>query len=287
MAEIRKVYPDMFDQLYPGLLETLDSRRSEQEWRRIFYPGWSTPEEHVGYALASRGRLVAFLGLLYSEVHVGKSPARLCNVTSWIAEEGYQSESISLLLPIRKALGYTFTNMSGEHHVREIFRRFGFSTLEESTTIFRPPFSVRGFRRQEGIRLVSNPELIGASLGDREAQIFSDHSPYAYHLLAQSDVGPDCYCIYTIRRRRGLRTALFHHMAEPETFVFALPNLRAFLFRRHGAVIAECDTRFLQGIEAPSSHTIPREFPRLFKSDSLRAEQVPNTYSEVVLLDLE
>ena len=74
---------------------------------------------------------------------------------------------------------------------------------------------------------------------------------------------------------------------DVEQFVAGLPAVRAHLFRRHRAVIAECDGRLVEGIDLPASLTIRREFPRLYRSERLEPREVPNLYSEIMLLNLE
>jgi hypothetical protein len=286
VAEILKVYPDMFGAVYPHLLRALDPTRPEAEWRPLFRPGWQSPEEHVGYALSDGGRLVGFVGLLFSEVWLEGRAEKLCNVTSWIVEERYRGEGVTLLLPVRKASGYTVTNMSGEPHVREIFQRLGFDTLEESTAIMRPPLSPRGYRIPKGLRILTDPADFPHVLAEIDLRIYADHAPYARHLVAVSGEG-SCYGVFSVRRRRRLRTALFHHLSDPATFVRALPSIRRHLFRRYGVVLAECDARLLAGVEVPAGFQIKREFPRLFRSSTLNAASVPNLYSEVILLNLE
>lgn len=280
------MYPDMFEAVYPGLLGKLDPARPEAEWRSLFRPGWRSPEEHVGYALSEGGRLVGFVGLLFAMAPVGERTEKLCNVTSWIVEDRYRGEAITLLLPVRKARGLTVTNMSGEPHVREIFRRLGFGTLEASTAIMPPPFSPGAYRRPKDVRILTKPEEFSHVLPDIEMRIYEDHAPYARHLVALSGRG-SCYGIFAVRRRRRLRTALFHHVSDPGTFVSALPSIRGHLFRRYGVVLVECDARLLAGMEVPASFRIKRAFPRLFRSSALDAPSVPNLYSEVILLDLE
>lgn len=213
LARLLKVYPDMFGQVYPGLLKILDPARPEQEWRALFRPGWKSPEEHVGYALAEGERLVAFLGLLFAEIPGESGPEKLCSLTSWVAHEDFRRESVSLLLPLRRETGYTITNMSGEAHVREVFRRLGFRMLEDRTTIFPPALSPRRWRRARGLRIHREEGAIRATLDGTQGQTYQDHAPYGRHLVVEGDEGY-CYALYHVRRRRGLRTALFHHVSH-------------------------------------------------------------------------
>jgi hypothetical protein len=58
------------------------------------------------------------------------------------------------------------------------------------------------------------------------------------------------------------------------------------LWRRYRAVLAECDSRLLRQVTIPGSRTKMFLIPRLFHSDRLTPEQIPNLYSELILLNL-
>ena len=288
-TDIRKVYPDMFEETYSSLLRDLDPDRPKEEWRRIFEPGWPSPEEHVGYGLFAGNQMVGFAGLLFAEMDIAGRPERLCNFSSWVAKEEYRRDSISLLLPLRSLGDYTVTNMSATPQVQEIFRRLGFAVLDEYTTVVRP--SLRFGRWGEGGRFEVRFESkeIERALGGGLGKIHADHARYGGHMVVESDEGIS-YCMYTLRRRRRLRTALFHYISNPDLFVRGIRAVRARLLRRHRAVLVEWDSRLLVGREIPGSFRIHRSQlppPRLFKSESLGKEAVPNLYSELILLNLE
>lgn len=289
MTDIRPVYPDMFEEVHGSLLVRLDSRRPKEEWRRLFDPGWARPEEHVGKALYDGDRMVAFLGMLFAECVSGGRSQRLCNVHSWIAEDGYRRDAIALVLGLRGEGRYTVTNLSPEPHVRDIFLRLGFRVLEQEVLIMRPPLSPAGFMAPRGARTTWGAEAIAPLLDPEQSRLHEDHRPYARHVVIETRRGL-CYALYHIRRRRRIRTALLHHMSEPAVFVDALPAVRAHLFKRHGALMIEADPRLLRGVTVPCSFRIRRRYPRLFKPAGPSGEGapvVPNLYSELVLLNLE
>jgi hypothetical protein len=183
---IERVYPEMIPEIHRELLTLLDPNRTESEWRQILDPGWDRKEDYVGYLLRSGGKPVAFVGLLFGSMALAGSRERLCNITSWIAKPDHAAESVALLMPLRGLKDYTLTNMSGAHHVRAIFNRLGFRTLEDGTTIMRPPLSPDAFRTPPGVRIASDARDVRVLLGNRDAPIFVDHAPFANHIAMET-----------------------------------------------------------------------------------------------------
>lgn len=288
-ADIRKVYPDMFEETYSSLLHAMDPDRPKEEWQRIFEPGWPSPEEHVGYGLFAGEEMVGFAGFLFAEMSLGGETQKLCNFTSWVAKEEYQAESVALLLPLRSLHGYTITNFSPTPKVQEVFKRLGYQLLDEYTTVARPTFGFGGRAGRGRFEILTEPREIEKTLDEELGRVYQDHAPYGHHMVVQSEEGYS-YGIFTLRRRRRLRTALFHHLTSPAVFVSAIPAIRAHLFRRYRGVLLECDSRLLGDRAVPGSYRIHRLHlppPRLFRSESLEPADVPNLYSELILLNLE
>lgn len=282
MAKLQPVQPSMFEEVHRELLQLLDRRRPQEEWRRIFEYGWEHSENYVGYVLVEDGELVGFLGMIFSELRGAGGTEHLCNVSSWIAKESHRAESSALVLPLRDLKAYTVTNLSCNDVAHRIFSRLGFEVLETHTTILTP---VRRPSSHSGLRITSDPEQVGSMLQGIDSVIFRDHLPYTQHLLAWDDEGY-CYLVYTMGRRRKLRTARIHYCSDKGRLVRDLFPIQMHLMRSHGAMIAECDSRLVEDIELPSSYKKPMRIPRLFKSSRLKREQVSNLYSEVVLLNL-
>jgi hypothetical protein len=286
--DLGKVYPDMFEETYDSLLRDLDPVRPKERWRRIFSLAWPTCEEHVGYGLFSRGEMVGFAGYLFSEFRIDGRVEKLCNFTSWTVKERFRSESVLLLLPLRSLSDHTVTNMSPTARVREIFLRLGHRSLESGTTVVIPSPRLGGRRATDDFRIRSERgEIEGVLEGDL-ARIYEDHAPYGRHIVVESD-GGFAYGIYTLRRRRRLRTAIFRYMSDPDVMIPAMPVIRRHLFRKDRSILWECDSRILGGRRVPASFTVrrPRSGPtRLFHSPTLPPDSVPNLYSELILLNL-
>lgn len=286
MPRLERVDPSMFDEIHEHLLVLLDRERPKEEWRRLFEYPWDREEDHVGLALYEGDEPVAFLGLVFHEREVAGAGRRFCNVSSFVAKEPYRQEATLLVLALRRLEGHTLTNLSPNDDVLELFERLGFEELDTHWTIFRPTRLLRPSAWRGGVRVSAAADRLEAVLDERDARILEDHRAIAGHVVAEHP-GGYCYVVYTIGRRWNVRIARIHYLSHRKGFVRSLPRLQLHWLGRHGAVLAECDERMLEGREIPASFRHPRVWPRLYRTSDLRRPQIDNLYSEVVLLNLE
>lgn len=285
MPNLELVDPSMFDEIHRHLLTLLDRSRPKEEWRRIFEYSWPRPEEHVGYALYEDGEPVAFLGLLFHERELGGATRRFCNVSSWIAKKPYRQQATLLVLALRRLDGYTITNLSPNRIAYEVFERLGFQELETHWTILSPGRILRPSTFTSEVRLSGSRDRLDEVLDDTCSRILDDHRDSAHHAVAEFP-GGYCYVVYTLARRRYLPSVRIHFFSDRDGFEKSLPRLQLYWLRWHGAVLTECDSRLLEGVELPWSHRVSRTIPRLYRSSELEGSQIDNLYSEVVLLNL-
>lgn len=285
MTRLVNVEPSMFDEIHDHLLTRLDRKRPREEWRRIFECSWTTDREHVGRALYDGDEPVAFLGLLFHERVVDGRVRRFCNVSSWIAKPAYRKEASLLALALRRLGDHTITNLSPNEVAFAVFRRLGFDVLERHSTLLSPHRILGWSHWRSGTR-VSDPLVRRAEvLGEGERRILEDHRDCAHHAVAEHPEG-HCYVVYTIGRRWYQRSVRIHHLGARELFARCLPGLQLHWLRRHGATLAECDGRLLEGSGLSGTWNVPRTNPRLFRPAGLEPAQIDNLYSEVVLLNL-
>ncbi len=271
----------MFGDVYREVLCILDPKRSPDEWRRIFNYEWSHPEDYSGYVLIDDGVIVAFLGLVFADTVIDGRTERLCNVTSWVAKEPYQSEAAGLVLELRR-LKYTITNLSCNTPAFKVFSKLGFKVLETHKRVFvtRPLLGAGPVRQA-----LTDPDDVAGCLDEADSQIFRDHLPYAKHLVIASSRGY-CYVVYTLGQWRHLPLGHIHYVSDRREFLKNLGGIQQALWARHRVFLAECDERLLAGARIPWSYKRPLKIPRLFKSSRVQREGLSNLYSEVVLLNL-
>lgn len=286
MAKVRPVQEPMFEEIYAELLQSLAPELGAAEWHRIFDFPWPNPEELVGYALYDEAdRPVGFAGLIFAEVPVGDGCERLCNVTSWTVKESHRSQAMSLVLPVLRRKGYTITNLTSIPAVNAIFSRLGFEVLETHRCVVFTLPSLRVLLGRAPCRVTTNPAEIEGRLASGQRRIFRDHRDVASHLLAYDD-DSQCYVVYTRAHWRALRSGRLHYVSDAERFQRWLRAIQWQLLRREAILVLEFDERLAGRPHTWLSFRRALPTPRLFRSSSLSAGQVPNLYSEMVLLNL-
>jgi hypothetical protein len=276
-------YPGDYDQVV-GLLRRLETDGRPRDWRRIFDYPWRRPDDPVGYVVREGGEVVAFMGLIRSEMTVGARVERVANLTSWVARDDASGAGALLVLSLQRLRDVTITSLSSNDAAARILGRLGFGPLETAQLILAPTARLAVPARR-GPRVLARPEEIRTLLDDADARILDDHAGLADHLLA-TDADGACYAVYSVRSRKGARTARFHYLSDRRTFARAWPVIHRWLLARRGIAFGEIDARLVHGVALPGS--VRREMPRsrLFRSATLRPDQVPELYSEIILLGI-
>ena len=84
MPNIEKTKPEDFPAIVPLLEEFDNASIKRSDWQRIFAYDWSKDESIVGYHLEEQGKVVGFLGGIFSKRLINGRMENLCNLTSWI-----------------------------------------------------------------------------------------------------------------------------------------------------------------------------------------------------------
>lgn len=285
MARLVTVDASMFDDIHQHLLTLLPPPRPREEWSLLFSSPWKPQEDRVGYALFEGSTPVAFMGLLFADRWIQGRTRPFCNVTSWVAREPYRSEASLLALQLRELDGHCITNLTPTPTVARVFRRLGFEPLETHRTVLLPAGLLRPGLGARGVGVSEDPADLESVLEARHREVFEAHRPFAHHVVAW-DAGGYCYVVYTVVRTAVSRRARVHTVSDPRRFARWLPRLQRHWASTHGALSAEWDARFLDGVKVPLSVRRLRGAPRLFRPAGVDRREIDNLYSELVLLDL-
>lgn len=258
----------------------MDPRIPAAHWQRLFEPPWPSGEDHVGYALREGERYVGFAAYIFSDHPTLSGTRRLCNVSTWTVDADHRNAAMSLLMPVLKRKDLVVTNLTALPQVHEIFVRLGFRTLE--TRIRVHPFWPGLVR--SGTVVHFDDAIDPLTLPEREARTFQAHRTITRTAAVHGPQGT-CFVVYTINRRRGLRTARLHHVGSREGLSWSLRALQYALLRRHGAVLLEYDHRLAVGAPGPF-RDVALHTARLFRGDGVTPDEISNAYSETVLLNL-
>jgi hypothetical protein len=282
MAEVRPLQADAFEEVHRTLLNRLNPSIPRESWRRLFAPPWPAPEPTVGYGLYdAREGLVGFLGTLRSSLPVGGRVIPVCNLTSWTVLPRFRELSLTLLAPELRRADVTLTNMTPLAQVHQVVSKLGFRVLEAQQTVVR--VGLDGGERSE---LVTDESDIQSVLPPHDLQVMRDHRPAGRHLVMMDlELGP-CYVLYQVVRRMRLPCARLYHIGNPDAFRRGVRALHRHLFRRHGAVLLDFDSRLAGDGPVPGGRRVDMKVPRMYRSPDLPPDLIPSAYSELLLLGI-
>jgi hypothetical protein len=289
MTFVEKVTPEMFDDIFPLLLE-LGGSHSREKWREIFDYKWESDEGYVGYALVDDRKVVGFNGAIFSRRIIDGREARICNLTSWIVKDQYRTESMRLVFPFLRLKGYTITNLTMNERAWEVTRRLGYKNLDTNVRIL---FLVPGLsptRKDEAPVIVSDKGRIKEILDPVNLKIFIDHSYYnCGHLVIQDKYGYS-YIIYTRKRYRKYNCdfpyAHIHYISDRSAFLRRLNKVKSYFLKSLKYFFLAVDERLIGNATIPYSKSYRLKIPRMYKSDVLSREQIDSLYTELVVLGL-
>jgi hypothetical protein len=229
------------------------------------------------------GRMVGFLGYVFSRRLSGNRWHNLCNLSNWVVEPEYRANSLLLLEPALELPDYTLTSLTANPIVQAILRKYGFEEFERGQAVIH---------RRRGLHFSSvrcsvmrDAASVASALGEEQATIFSDHASLGNtHLLVESAQG--C-CHVVIGRRRFSDPILSHLYYVSQRTVFAahaegIVDRICKLLDISGLVV---DQRELEGRLIRNATTPEILQPRLFKSPHLGPEAMSLLYSELPILN--
>lgn len=283
-VSVRKAYAEDFEKVYPLLLEFRNPQIRKEDWRHLFTHPWGDFEDHRGYILMKHDEIVGFLGTVFSKRYFNGQEYKFCNLSSWIVKPEYRSKSINLLLPILKLKDYTVTNLTSAESLYHLFKKLGFSDLGLYRFIF-PPLPPISFGKTKS-HIITNIHKIATYLNNDELLIFNDHINYrCVHLVIATDRGY-CYIVATRVIKRGLPFVYIHYISNIHIFAACIYKTILHILSMYKSLGLIVDERFLKGYKF--SLAIKNKVPsfKIYKSLSLKPEEIDNLYTEFILLNL-
>jgi hypothetical protein len=262
----------------------------EERVTRILALDFGVPRPNIGYLIEAGGRPVGCLAATYSERTIDGRVERVVNANTWYVEPEYRKSSMLLPRALFGQPGYTFTTLTPNNVTQAVFPRFGFKPLEREFRLYLPgrrapetPVGLLGSRA----RVASSARALERELAPPDRRILDDHRPFPcghFLLTAKGHAGYS----YVVTRRRTLQryggwipVSEVLYVSDPALAARHFERLKVAIALRDRSLAVASDPRHL-GPEPPSGRAVPR--PRLFKSETLRADQVDSLYSEIVLL---
>jgi hypothetical protein len=282
--ELIPLTESMFEVIGPVLATFQTPPPRDPIWQNLLNPPWPIAESHRGFALMDKGRAVGFIGTVFSRRVIDGRIEKFCNVTL----EDYRHESMALIKPLLGLKDYTITNLTPTPPVHALFTRLGFQELDQTLHILLPIPSLNRPRSAcpSRYRMLTRPEDIAGLLNAPDAAIFRDHQlKHCRHLLiaGQNDY---CYVVFTRTRGRRHSFSLVHYLSDPSIFFGNLNRAKLTMDLMSKTPFIMLMDRYVNGLRLGFVRTTAIRHPALFKSSTLKREQIDTLYSELILLNL-
>ena len=285
MPEIEKTKPEDFPAILPLLEEFDNASIKRSDWERIFAYDWSKDEPIVGFHLEDRGRVVGFLGGIFSKRLINGQLENLCNLTSWIVREEFRNHSLALLLEMLKIQDHTFTNFSAAPSVSKVMHKFGFRELESGFRIVTPSFRLFSFNRSRKISIIGKIDYLRQRLKGDLRRILDDHEGTSLRPLLIEEERGQCLAFYKIvKRRRNIRAAYFLSASNCSILNDQIDNVMKWILLKHALLFLIIDERFVETNRLKTAKSGRMPVSMLFKSDCLQPSDIDYLYSEIALL---
>ena len=261
------------------LHDHLNGRLTPQKWAEAMVPPWQVEAPNHGYMLLDGEQVAGVQLAFYSVRETSAGPVRICNVAAFCVHPAYRALSLRLLRAVLSQPGYSFTDLSPSGNVRPLNLRLGFRLLDTATALVPGLAWMLALPR---MRLISDGEIIAATLREPDLRIFRDHrtAQAAQHLLLV-DGKRQCHVIFRRDRRKNLPLfATILHVSDPELFGIGCGQVFRHLLLRHGIAFTLLELRLVR--DRPRFSLLLRAHrPKMFRSEQLPPEAVDYLYSEL------
>lgn len=260
----------------------LNDRVPVAAWERAVLVPWRVDAPNHGYMLVEDGTVVGAYLAYYSRRRIDGRDERFCNLGAWCVAPEHRYQSVRLLKALLAQDGYHFTDLSPSGSVVPLNTRLKFQPLDTATALIPnlPWPSVPG-----GHRVSGDPAVIEATLSGSTLDIYRDHAgaAAARHLVL-TRAGEHCYVMFRKDRRKGLPVfASILYASNPDLFRALARPLARHLLVRHGVLATLVELRVAGGRPRPSFGLASHRH-KMYKSASLKPDQIDNLYSELACL---
>ena len=280
MAVLHPITDDDLDTVARFLHAHHDSKVPVESFRRSFAAHHSATRPNNGVMLVDGDDVVGAYLAYYSDRVVDGQMRRMCNLGTWYVLPEYRRHSLRMAKAILAQEGFHFLDLSPTEPVAALNKRLGFEYLDDRAMVLP---ALPWLWRPEAIS--SDPFVIQQALSGDELKLYNDHrdAPAARH-VALRDRDAVCYVVLRIVQRKKLPVAIVVHASRPETLRRMIHPFGGFALLRHHVVAVVVELRWLNG-KIPGGSIQRRLHPKMFRSPTLRPEDIDYFYSELLYLN--
>lgn len=288
MIEVQTVYPAKLDGIYELIREQghwiFPQRRDL--FFRLFEYSWRKDDWLLGFALMVDGKPEGFLGTIFSERSVCRRTVKIGNLTTWVVNPKYRSQSLLLLNALMNTDADGFTDMTASSIVSKILiKMYGFHAVDSHYRILHPLSGWRNLFGSGHFRITLNSKHIMEMVSLEQQTILHNHLPYGCGvLLVHADDQRQCLVLFQKAVMRRVPFAQILHISDKTIFFQCLNRIILNIVSYKKQPIVLINERLLGGFGDNVGFRLRRPSRILFKN--FQAEDIDDLYNECIPLNL-
>lgn len=180
--EFKKVFPSDYPQVLP-LLEKFETAGAlKEKFPLLFQFHWPCTIDFCGVMIVDEGKVIAYLGLVFSDRIIQGKPEIFANLTTLIIDSDYRGQKLThRIVQYLQSLGnFSLTAITPIPSLYSMYKSNGFRDLLDHRVIFwKSPF----LGKNSAFTLLSDKKEIAKNLTGESLRIFNDHQAFHCDLL--------------------------------------------------------------------------------------------------------
>jgi GNAT superfamily N-acetyltransferase len=282
-AVIRPAVAGDIEPICALLHEKMNAKFALERWRRLMTYPWMEDKPDYGRVVEDNGRILGFVGMIYSDRIIEGTRERFVSISSWFLDKSLRGRGLGagLMAAATDDPQITYTNVTSSDRVLAIVDAVGYRVLDDHRYLWRkrgPP--------GPDLRCEWDAGAIRERIGEDERRLIGDHAGLPVRAALVEAGGRRALMVFSVKQK-----------GEDVTYFDLLHTGDRALLAEHGQALADAilpggpavlaaDCRFVDGApQGAGREALP--VPRYFKSTRLAPARIDLLYSELQLLDLK
>jgi hypothetical protein len=184
--QFRKVLSSDEQTIIDFFNELDDTVSSHEIKRRLFVKQFNCDENFHGILIEDKGKVIAYLGLIFSERTFENQIYKFCNLTSFLIDPAYRGQKLTykIIEEVLKLGDYTITAITPIPSLYRMYESKGLKKLDDYRTVF---WKFKGSSMLNDWKIISSDPEIKKRLDEKNLKIYSDHIQFSCQTLVFSN----------------------------------------------------------------------------------------------------
>lgn len=281
---------------------------------KLFEKHFESKEDYFGVKITDKGKIIAYLGLIFNDRLVNSQSHTFCNLTSLIIDPNYRGQKLvyKIIQYVQSLGNFTLTAITPIPALYKMYERNGFKPLRDERLLLYPLKE----KVNSEFELIEQEEDIRPFLSGEKLKIYQAHSRFPCRLILFKGQGKSClvllkgqqfqkrrfvsskwvnYLDYALRKLGGKgflgKTCEVQEIQYASDQSFLLSNINEFaqlFFASYPEKYLDLRLEWLEGKALPyrGKSSLFHHSRQLFYSKVIQSSQYDILYSEIFVLEM-